>query len=69
MMISGSAFAENAVKRMRDQPAGIVDHKGVAGISDLDRSNHLPDQFQIDVGDGNAGRSTVTGDGDGHVGL
>jgi len=30
-----------------NQAPGIVNDKGAAGISDLDRSDNIPDQFEV----------------------
>ena len=54
---------------MGDQPPGIVDDEGMAGVADLDRRDDIPDQFQVDVGNGNPGGRKVSGDRDPHVGL
>ena len=40
---------------MRDQMSVALDHKGIAGLADVDGADHVPDQLEIDVGDGDAG--------------
>ena len=52
-----------------DQLALVVDHEGVALFADANGADHVPDQFEIDVGDGHPGLTADMGHRDGHVGL
>ncbi len=54
---------------MRDQPALRAHHIGMAVLADLDVGDHVPDQLQIDFGDGNAGVLAGAGQRQRHVGL
>ena len=69
--IAGTAAAAQnpADIRVGDQAAGIVDHDGISGLADFDRCNHVPDQFQVHVGNGNAGSRKVSCDRDPHIGF
>ncbi len=40
---------------MGDQPAALVDDIGIAALADLQPGDDVPDQFQIDLGDGDPG--------------
>src|SRR5213593_2294493 len=53
---------------MRDELAARVHDVGVAGLPDLDLRYHVPDELQIDLGDGNAG-AQAPAEGDRHVRL
>ena len=37
--------------RMGDEPTRVIQHKGIPGLTDLDRRNHVPYKLQIDLGD------------------
>src|SRR6516164_1513705 len=54
---------------MGDQVTGIVDDHGIAGATDPDCRNDIPDQLEIDIGNGNSRGRKVAGDGDPHIGL
>ncbi len=54
---------------MRDQPSLAVDHVGAAALTDLDLSDHVPDQLEIDLGDADAGVAAGAGERERHVGL
>ena len=47
----------------------LVEHKGVARLADMDRRDHIPDQFQIDHGNCDPVAGPCAGHGNGHVGL
>ena len=40
---------------MRDEPAPAIDHEGVALLTDVDGGDHVPDQLEVHLGDGDAG--------------
>ena len=52
---------------MRDQPAGGVDHIGAPVPGEFDLRQHVPDQFQIDLGDAHAGVAPRAGERQRHV--
>ncbi len=54
---------------MRDQAPSRADHIGVAALADLDLRDHVPDQFQIDLGDADAGVLAGAGQRQRHIGL
>ena len=54
---------------MRDQAAGGVDHIGAAVAGEFDLGEHVPDQFQIDLGDAYPGVAPRAGERQCHVRL
>ena len=54
---------------MRDQAAGGVDHIGASVAGELDLGEHVPDQFQIDLGDAHPGVAPRAGKRQCHVRL
>jgi hypothetical protein len=46
-----------------------VEHEGVARLTDMDRRDHVPDQLEIDLRDGDAVDLARTGNCHGHVRL
>ena len=54
---------------MGDQPAGGVDHISAAMTGKFDLGENVPDQFQIDLGDADAGVAARSGKRQRHVRL
>ncbi len=54
---------------MRDQASSRAHHVGVAVLADLDLRHHVPDQFQVDLGNADAGVLAGTGQRQRHIGL
>ena len=54
---------------MGDQPAFAVDDESVALVADADGADHVPDEFQVHVGDGHAGLLADMGQRNHHVRL
>ncbi len=54
---------------MSDQPAFAIDDVGIAALPDLEPRDHIPDQFQIDLGDRDAGIASGAGHRQGHIRL
>ena len=54
---------------MRDQASLRADDIGMAVLADLDLRHHVPDQFEIDLGDADAGVLAGAGQRQRHVGL
>jgi hypothetical protein len=65
----GATAQHPADVRVGNKTSGIVDDQSMAGIADPDRGNDIPDQFQVDVGNGNPGGCKISGNRDSHVGL
>ena len=55
--------------RMRDQPPLPVDDIGLTTLADLDLGDNVPDQLEIDLGDGDAGIAPRAGERQRHVGF
>ena len=51
------------------QSAAPVDDIGIAALADLQRGDDIPDQLQIDLGDGDTGIPAVARHRQGHVRL
>ena len=60
---------DQADVRMRDQPAGGIDHIGAAVLADLDLGHHIPDQLEIDLRDAHPGIAPGAGKRQRHVRL
>ena len=54
---------------MSDQPSLAIDDIGVPALADLQRGNHIPDQLQIDLGDGDPGIAAGSGHRHRHIRL
>jgi hypothetical protein len=54
---------------MRDEAAVAVDDVSIARRADLDRADDVPNEFEIDLGYGDAGGAADMRRRDGHVGL
>ena len=54
---------------MGDQPAVAVDDIGIAGLPDLDRGDHVPDQLEVDLGHRDPGAPAGARQRHRHVGL
>ena len=54
---------------MGDQQASGVDDVGAAGAADLDARDHVPDEFQIDLGDGHPLVAAPPAEAESEVGL
>ena len=54
---------------MGDQPPARAHHIGMAALADLDLRDHVPDQFQIDLGDADTGVLAVAGQRQRHIRL
>ena len=54
---------------MRDQPAVAVDDIGLPALADLDLRDHVPDEFEVDLGNADAGSAARAGQRQGHIGL
>ncbi len=54
---------------MRDQPPLPVDDVGLPARADLDLGDDVPDQLEIDLGDGDAGVAPRAGERQRHVGF
>ena len=46
---------------MGDDPAGLIEHEGMARLTHAYGRNDLPDELQVDLGDGHARRLAVAG--------
>ena len=54
---------------MRDEPAVAIDDIGKPVLADLDRRDDVPDEFEIDLGDRDAGIAPRAGERQRHIGL
>jgi len=52
-----------------DELPGAVDDVGLAGAPDLDAADDVPDELEVDLGDGDRARVAAGAHGDGEVGL
>ena len=55
--------------RVGDQQATLVHHVGRTGFPDMDARDHIPDEFQVDLRDRDAGGSAGAGNRQGEIGL
>ena len=60
ILCSGAAAQHKADVRVGDQTPGIVNDKRMSGVADLDRRDDIPDQFEVDVGNDDAGGRAVS---------
>ena len=53
--------------RVGDQPAAPIDDIGIAALADLQTGDDIPDQLEVDLGDGDPGVAPGARDGEGHI--
>jgi hypothetical protein len=54
---------------MRHQSADAIQDESLACLTDMNRRDHVPDQFQVDLGNGDAGAGSRASDGNSHERL
>ena len=60
---------DDADVRVGDEQTAFVHHVGRAGLADMDARDDVPDEFEVDLGDRDAGAAAGAGNRQGEIGL